>query len=186
MEGAATCAGSFCTAKCTWEVRQLSKLAKPFALLAVLLWVAPGFAQVSSGAASVTLRATVEESFSAQPVLVPFAQPFVENGEPAPLALVVSLGWTLRPGRHFQIASATERRVGHEFSSSHDGPMSLRQLEISSHAFSFMPSPEGQLVLLEATGKGEEDAVGRAAFMMVLPTPLGGEDLTVRISIISL
>ena len=161
-------------------------LYRPFLVLAVLSWATAGLAQVRSGTASVTLRATVEESFSAQHILVPLAQPYVENREPAPPALVVSLAWNLRSGRQFQIASTEERRVGDEFTSSQHGPMSLRQLDVSSHVFSFMPSPEGKLLLLGASGKGEEDAVGGAVFMMVLPTPVEGEDLTVRISIISL
>ena len=169
-----------------WRVWTLYRLYRPFLLLAVLSWGSVGLAQVRSGTASVTLRARVEESLSLQHVSVPLGQAVADDQELAPRALVVSLGWTLRPGRRFQIASQTERRVGDEFSISRHGPMSLRQLEISSHAFSFMPSPMGQLALLGASGKGEEDAAGRAVFMMLLPTPLEGEDLTVRISIIAL
>ena len=162
------------------------KLYRPFLLLAVLSWGSVGLAQVRSGTASVTLRARVEESLSLQHVSLPLAQAVGEDQEPAPRALVVSLGWALRPGLSFQIASQTERRVGDEFTISRHGPMSLRQLEISSHAFSFMPSPTGQLALLGTSGTIDEDAAGRAVLMMLLPTPLEGEELTVRISIIAL
>ena len=162
------------------------RLYRPFLFLAVLSWGSVGLAQIRSGTASVTLRARVEESLSLQHVSVPLAQAVAEDQELAPRALVVSLRWALRPGRRFQLASQTERRVGDEVTISRHGPMSLRQLEISSYSFSSMPSPTGQLALLGTSGTIDEDAAGRAVLMMLLPTPLEGEELTVRISIISL
>jgi hypothetical protein len=42
------------------------------------------------------------------------------------------------------------------------------------------------LAFLGASGTIDEDAAGRAVLMMLLPTPLEGEELTVRISVISL
>jgi hypothetical protein len=168
------------------EVRLVSSLSRFFALLAIISGGANCFAQVTSRGASVTLKASVQESFSAQHLVVPLTEEFSGAGKRVPRALLVSIGWNLRPGHPFQIASAVERRQGDEVSLARQGPMSLRQLEISSHVHSFMPDSEGHLTFLGASGRGKEDAAGVAVFMLLLPPPQESDDLTLRISIISL
>jgi hypothetical protein len=115
---------------------------------------------------------------------VPLAQAFADSPDPAPQALVVSLGWTLRQARHFRIAYEIERQSSDDSVASVHETLTLHQLETPAPIFSFMPFQTDGTQLFGLGGNNEEDAVGRAAFMMVVPSPREGEDLTVRVRVI--
>ena len=145
-----------------------------------------GLAQVRSSAASVTLVARLEESFSLQHVVVPAGQSFVGDSESAPQALLIGLGWTLRHARDFKIGFRQQRPADATSLASGSSLMSLRQLALMSQVFSFMPIETSGPPVLGAWGDNEEDPVGRAVLLMALLRPDKGEAVTVRISVVIL
>jgi hypothetical protein len=155
-------------------------------LLVSLASAATGLAQVRSSAASVTLVARLDESFSLQHVAVPAEQSFNGDIESAPQALQVDLCWTLRQARDFKIQYKLERQSDAGSSPSDSGLMSLKRLGLISQIFSFIPFETSGPPVVGVWGNNEEDPVGRAALLMVLPKSGRDEPLTVRISAVIL
>jgi hypothetical protein len=145
-----------------------------------------GLAQVRSSAASVTLVARLEESFSLQQVVVPAGQTFVGDSESAPQALQIGLAWTLRHARDFKIDYRQQRPADATSPAPGSRLMSLRQLGLMSQVLSFMPIESSGPPVLGAWGDNEEDPVGRAVLLMALPSPDKGEAVTIRISVVIL
>lgn len=155
-------------------------------LLVLLASAATGLAQVRSSAASVTLVARLDESFSLQHVAVPAGQSFIGDSESAPQAVQVGLGWTLRQARDFKIQYKLERQSDAGSSPSDSGLMSLKRLGLMSQLFSFMPFETGGPPVVGVWGNNEEDPVGQAALLMALPKSEKDEPLTVRVSVVIL
>ena len=145
-----------------------------------------GWAQVRSNAASVTLYARIEESFSLQHLVVPTGQSFVGDSAPAPQALLIGLGWTLRHAREFKVGFRHLRPADATSPASGYSLMSLRQLSVMPQVFSFMPMETSGPPVLGAWGDNEEDPVGQASLLMALPRPDKGEAVTVLISVVIL
>lgn len=154
----------------------------------LVLWASAvtGLAQVRSSAASVTLVARLDESFTLRHAVVPAGQSFVGDSESAPQALQIGLGWTLRHARDFKIDYRQQRAADATSPASGSSLMSLRQLGLMSQVFSFMPVEISGPAVLGAWGDNEENPVGWAVLLMALPRPDQGEAVTVRISVVIL
>ena len=155
-------------------------------MLALAASAVTGLAQVRSSAASVTLVARIEESFSFQHLVVPAGQSFVGDAESAPQALLIGLGWTLCQARDFKIGFRRQRPADATSPASGSSLMSLRQLGLRSQVFSFMPMETSGPPVLGAWGDNEKDPVGQASLLMALPRPEKGEVVTVLISVVIL
>jgi hypothetical protein len=145
-----------------------------------------GSAQVRSSAASVTLVARLDESFSLQHVVAPAGQFFAGDSESAPQFLQIGLGWTLCHARDFKIGFRQQRPADATSPASGSSLMSLRQLALMSQVFSFMPIESSGPPVLGVWGDNEEDPVGRAVLLMALPRPDKGEAVTLLISVVIL
>jgi hypothetical protein len=146
----------------------MARLSIAFALLAVVLFSPHAWAQVRSNAASVTLLARMEESFSMRFVEAPSGQPFAEGGGVPAAAVQVFLHWQLRGGRTFKIAPAIEAENAAQ--TTKPELVTLSQLAVSSQVFGFLSSPRGPTNVLATWGDSEETPVGTAAILLALPT----------------
>ncbi len=161
--------------------REVSRLQASLCLCVALLAAASGYAQLRSSAASVTLIAQVQESFSLHSVEIPLAQPLA-GGEPStPRVVQTLLGWQLRPGRTFQLTYHLENATGPADSPSYFGTVILSRVTPLPPILSFLPSapPAG---VIAGWGNAETAPTGVAGFALVVPpvSPLEAPVLRIR------
>lgn len=138
-------------------------------LIAVVMVTAPAFAQLRSGAASVTLIVTVQESFSVRYSEVPAAEPFSAGSQSPPRALFLVLNWRLRPSSSFVVNPGSNADAHADSFPSSSGFVSLSRLGASAAASSFLPVEQHQPVVLAKWGDSEDKPTGVASILVALP-----------------
>lgn len=147
----------------------MARFSIPSLLFAIVLFSPHAWAQFRSNAASVTLVAGMEESFTIRYGEIRVAQTLAEGAGMLPATVQVFLYWRLRGARSFKIAPALEAGTSAQTQPSGRELMTLSELAASSQVFGFVPSPPGPARVLGIWGDSEEKAVGAAAILLVLP-----------------
>jgi hypothetical protein len=154
----------------------------------VFLMVLPALAatlpaQVRSQAASVTLRARVEESVSVRAYPISLPQAEREGDESPAAALHILLDWRLQGARVYRVGYGLEEDDETTSAAVHPGFFSLRQLQAKAAAFSFMSTSSDQPAVLGVWGNADRDPTGAASFLLAVPSRGEATTGTVRITV---
>ena len=166
----------------TREPRRLLRLSSRIALPLCLITALPVFAQLNSPAASVTLVATVQESVTIQHLVLPRAQPDVNDDSPPPEGLLVFLQWRFEQGKGVQMKYTLNPDQENASDSSPARFASLSKLASAAAGFAFQSQAQIKTMALGLVPEPEQTQVGSASFLVGVNRP-NSDVYTVRISL---